>query len=232
MANLEKLVKDKLKINYATKKQIDEAEELSETELYIVDPEYAGNKAIATDSNGNFVENVTTDTELAQLSGITRNVQEQINDEIERATQAEATMGSEIGNLSELTTEDKSSLVNALNELDASKQENLTAGTGIDITDNTVSIDAVLDNLNDVTISEPVDNEFLTYNALAGKWLNILLTEIDGGQVSGPGPGPGPTPVSPDGGDSSSPITAEIISGDASTQVFTETLNGGTSMGE
>lgn len=45
-----------LKINRLTKTQFDSASELSETELYAVDPEFAGDKYLKTDSDGNIVE--------------------------------------------------------------------------------------------------------------------------------------------------------------------------------
>lgn len=44
------------------------------------------------------------------------------------------------GDLTTLTTTDKTNLVSAINELDSDKQENITAGTGIDITSNIVSV--------------------------------------------------------------------------------------------
>lgn len=142
MAEKIKTVKDKLKINYATKTQIDEATDLSETELYIVDPEYTGKKALATDENGNIIESITTDTELSRLSGVTANVQQQINaeifraegeearldkkidDETERATAAEEALGSDIGNLADLTTDDKNTVVAAINEVDSHADTN------------------------------------------------------------------------------------------------------------
>ena len=44
------------------------------------------------------------------------------------------------GSLSNLTTTDKSNLVSAINEVDSDKQDNVSAGTGIDITANVISV--------------------------------------------------------------------------------------------
>ena len=83
MANKETTVKSKLKINYATKTQIDKTPSLSETEMYIVDPEYAGNKVLVTDRKADIVESVVTDAELEAIHGISGNIQEQLNEEKE-----------------------------------------------------------------------------------------------------------------------------------------------------
>lgn len=83
MANKETTVKSKLKINYATKTQIDKAPSLSETEMYIVDPEYAGNKVLVTDRKADIVESIVTDAELETIHGISGNIQEQLNEEKE-----------------------------------------------------------------------------------------------------------------------------------------------------
>lgn len=81
MANKETTVKSKLKINYATKTQIDKVPSLSETEMYIVDPEYAGNKVLVTDRKADIVESIVTDAELEAVHGISGNIQEQLNEE-------------------------------------------------------------------------------------------------------------------------------------------------------
>lgn len=50
-----------LKINRLTKTQFEGASDLSETELYAVDPEFVGGKLLKTDSNGDIVESTATE---------------------------------------------------------------------------------------------------------------------------------------------------------------------------
>ena len=47
-------------INRLTKTQFNGASDLSETELYAVDPEFVGGKLLKTDSNGDIVESSDT----------------------------------------------------------------------------------------------------------------------------------------------------------------------------
>jgi len=68
-----------LVINKPTQSQFDGAAGLDPTELYLVDPEFAGGKALATDNNGDIVETSVTSTELGYLSGTTSSVQTQLN---------------------------------------------------------------------------------------------------------------------------------------------------------
>ena len=49
-----------LKINRLTKTQFDGASDLSDTEIYAVDPEFVGGKVLKTDNNGNIVESSNT----------------------------------------------------------------------------------------------------------------------------------------------------------------------------
>ena len=120
-----------------------------------------------------------------------------------------------IGPLTSLTTTAKDNLVNAINELNTNKQENLSEGTGIDITNNTVSLDADLNDLNDVEITSAQNENFLLFNSTLAKWVNYALTEIDGGHA-------GTIPPTP-------PVTDNPNGGDSSTNSFTNTLNGGDS---
>lgn len=46
------------------------------------------------------------------------------------------------------------------------------AGNGIDITGTTISLDADLDDLNDVAITSPADGQLITYDVNAGKFVN------------------------------------------------------------
>lgn len=148
MAEKQKTVTDKLKINYATKTQIDEATDLSDTELYLVDPEFDGNKVLTTDNNGNLIESIVTGTELSELTGVTSNIQQQITAEVSRAITAEnelnTTLHAEIiaetnraknveGTLSSLTTDVKTNLVNAINEIDSHTDANTTNITNIQV---------------------------------------------------------------------------------------------------
>lgn len=72
----------KLKINKLTKTQIENASSLSNTELYLVDPEYTGGKVTQTNADGDIVESSVTSTELGYLSGVTSSVQNQINGKV------------------------------------------------------------------------------------------------------------------------------------------------------
>ena len=88
-------------------------------------------------------------------------------------------------------------------------------------------MDAVLNNLNDVQITNPTNNDFLLFNALLSKWVNFQLTEIDGGHA---GSGPVPPTEDVDGGDSSTETFDETIdNGDSSTETFDEIIDGGNS---
>ena len=187
--------KDKLKINYVTKTQLDNVPELSEGELYLVDPEYTGNKAIATDNQGNIIESTTTAAELEAVHGVTSNIQTQLDSKVTKqepitadtkckityntdglvtagadltandipaiqlskisdvtasaaevnvldgitATTTElnymhgvtSAVQTQIGTLSNLSTESKSSLVGAINEVDTNTDTNATNIAGI-----------------------------------------------------------------------------------------------------
>ena len=406
MVTKQKQVSDKLKINYATKKQIDEAGELSNTELYLVDLELPKNKVVITDKKGNFTTSPIKTSELYKLDGVRENVQLQIDTEVNRAQQAEseldtkidteiertkeelqeeiqeeteratevegnllnlstdtkenlvaainevdnntdvnaqaiATINSKIpeqaspenqlsdkafvnssvatntanfigtfnsiaerdaysgpitnndycfvistdaagntiydrykwteatdpaswlfeyslnnssftavqwaainsgatqtniaqittnqnaiGILGDLTTDAKNNLVSAVNEVDRTKQDNLSEGIGIDITNNVVSLDAVLNNLNDVTITQAENENFLLFDAALAKWINYKLTEIDGGHA---GKDP-PVPMNPDGGDSSTEPTSIVDNGFSDADVFYALVDGGDSI--
>ena len=63
MSNTETPV-SQLKINRLTKTQFEGASELSDTELYAVDPEFTGGKLLKTDSDGNIVETNETIPEV------------------------------------------------------------------------------------------------------------------------------------------------------------------------
>ena len=66
--------KKKLIINRATKTQFDNASTLSEDELYLIDPEFSGNKILATDNNGEIVETALTSADVVsdvQINGST-----------------------------------------------------------------------------------------------------------------------------------------------------------------
>lgn len=52
----------KLKINRLTQTQLDNALELSNTEMYLVDPEFTGNNILMTSPDGDFKEGYTIET--------------------------------------------------------------------------------------------------------------------------------------------------------------------------
>lgn len=68
MAN-EKSV-NQLKINRLNKAQFDNADNLSNDQLYLVDPQFTGNKILKTDSEGNVVE---SDIKPADIPGVVDN---------------------------------------------------------------------------------------------------------------------------------------------------------------
>ena len=59
-----------LKINRLTKQQYDDAESLNNDELYLVDPNFQGNKLLKTDASGNIVE---SDTSISDIPGVVDN---------------------------------------------------------------------------------------------------------------------------------------------------------------
>lgn len=63
-----------LKINRLTKTQFDGASDLSETELYAVDPEFTGGKLLKTDSDGNIVESTLSESTVGTVTSV-NNVQ-------------------------------------------------------------------------------------------------------------------------------------------------------------
>lgn len=54
-------------------------------------------------------------------------------------------------------------------------QEVLTPGLGIDITDNNISVNIGIENLNNVLIENLQDGDILVYNQELGKWVNRQL---------------------------------------------------------
>lgn len=57
-------VLNQLKINRLNKSQYDSAESLNNDELYLVDPNFQGNKILKTDSTGNIVESDITPSDI------------------------------------------------------------------------------------------------------------------------------------------------------------------------
>lgn len=54
-----------LKINKPTRTQLENATTLSSDELYLVNPEFAGGKLLATDGNGDIIESTATEADAA-----------------------------------------------------------------------------------------------------------------------------------------------------------------------
>lgn len=77
---------NKLKLNRLTKTQFNNASELESNELYLVDPEFTGSKALVTDANGDIAESSVTSTELGYLSGATSAIQSQLNGKVSDVT--------------------------------------------------------------------------------------------------------------------------------------------------
>ena len=77
---------NKLKLNRLTKTQFNNASELESNELYLVDPEFIGSKALVTDANGDIAESSVTSTELGYLSGATSAIQSQLNGKVSDVT--------------------------------------------------------------------------------------------------------------------------------------------------
>lgn len=70
--------KRKLKINRLTQTMFSSAT-TSNSELYLVDPEFTGSKALVTNASGDIVESSVTATELDYCSGVTSSIQTQLN---------------------------------------------------------------------------------------------------------------------------------------------------------
>lgn len=73
MANIESPV-SQLKINELKRTQFKDATELSETELYAVDPEFTGGKLLKTDSDGDIVESTLSEDNVGTVKSV-NNVQ-------------------------------------------------------------------------------------------------------------------------------------------------------------
>lgn len=77
--------------------------DISSTEFYFVDPEFAGGKVLITDSNGNLVESTITSTQLSSLGSVTSDIQTQINNKmgayITGTTDPTASTVGEVGSL-------------------------------------------------------------------------------------------------------------------------------------
>jgi hypothetical protein len=73
--------------------------------------------------------------------------------------------------------------------------QTITAGTGLDLTSNVMSIDATLDNLSDVSASAPTDGHFLKYVSASSAWVAASVPTInaldDIGNVSASAPSSG-----------------------------------------
>ena len=63
-----------LKVNELTKTQFESASDLSETELYAVDPEFTGGKLLKTDNDGNIVESTLSESTVGTVTSV-NNVQ-------------------------------------------------------------------------------------------------------------------------------------------------------------
>lgn len=59
-----------LKINRLTKTQFDSASDLSDTELYAVDPEFVGGKLLKTDNEGNIVESTLSESTVGTVTSV------------------------------------------------------------------------------------------------------------------------------------------------------------------
>ena len=53
--------------------------------------------------------------------------------------------------------------------------ETITAGTGLNLTTNVMSLNATLDNLSNVTAPSPTDGQFLRYNSASTVWVNDTI---------------------------------------------------------
>lgn len=69
MANTETIVSN-LKINRLTQTQLENATSLSNSELYMVDPQFTGGKVLATDSNGDIVESDVIPTNIGTVKSV------------------------------------------------------------------------------------------------------------------------------------------------------------------
>jgi hypothetical protein len=70
--------------------------------------------------------------------------------------------------------------------------QTITAGTGLDLTSNVMSLDATLDNLSNVTAPSPTDGHFLKYVSASTAWIPAAIPTInaldDIGNVSASAP--------------------------------------------
>lgn len=191
MTTKQKTVTDKLKINYATKTQIDNAEQLSDTELYLVDLELPDNKVIVTDENGNFAASNITSTELSKLAGVTDNIQNQILREIDRAQTAEENLNTKIEHDTQAINTLNSNLTSEINratQVEQTIQQNLnseiaraltTEGNLADLTtQNKVNLVNAINELNSnvhtnteaiTTINTKIPEQATANNQLADK---------------------------------------------------------------
>ena len=86
-------VQNKFIINKLTKTQFDNAQDLSADELYLVDPEFTGNKILVTDENGEIVESGSSITDIpvvvnnvtstSTTSALSANMGKELQDEID-----------------------------------------------------------------------------------------------------------------------------------------------------
>lgn len=86
-------VQNKFIINKLTKTQFDEAQEISANELYLVDPEFTGNKILVTDADGEIVESGSSITDIPTVvnnvtststtSALSANMGKELQDEID-----------------------------------------------------------------------------------------------------------------------------------------------------
>lgn len=137
----------------------------------------------ATDAEGTLTTNL--EEEVTRATGAESSLAYDLAQEIERATDAEQSLGT-------------------------NKQNTLSTGTGISITNDTVSLDAALSDLKNVQLTSLQNNDLLMYNATLGKWTNVHFTEIDGG----------------DAGNNNT-----LDGGNSATTAFDEVMNGGDSSG-
>ena len=87
--------------------------------------------------------------------------------------------------------------------------QTITAGTGLDLTSNVMSLNATLDNLSNVTAPSPTDGQFLRYNSASTVWVNDTInlgTDTIGNYMSDLTQGTGVTITHTPGEDSNATI--------------------------
>lgn len=138
----------------ANKKYVDDATKVSGAASTVISDNLAANRAVVSNGSGKLAESATTSTEIGYLSGVTSNIQTQLNNKAGTGTATTAANG-------------------LMSSTDKSKLDGIAEGA------NKITVDSTLSN----TSTNPLQNKSI-YTALQGKASTSVATTTANGLMS------------------------------------------------